>query len=425
MGATVCRDLRRWREGVAAAGSSWSGVSQMATLAPPGLREAFRAELTGSILPFWMNLAIDREHGGFHGAITNDLRIQDDVPRSSVLHGRLLWTFSAANRVLGVGGLLATADHARSYLLHRFWDPDRGGVYWSVDRRGEPVQDRKHTYAQAFAIYGLVEHHLAAGDAESLRLAQQLYALIEAHANDPVHGGYVESRDRAWGPLADMRLSAKEPHCWKSMNTHLHVLEAYTSLFRAWPDAALRRQLRALVDLFLERIYDPEGGRFRLFFDEAWHRLPDHVSPGHDVEGSWLLVEAARALGDAELQARVERVAVRMAAQVLAEGRDGDGTVLHALGTGGADRERHWWVQAEAIVGFTNAHQLSGDGRFAEAALACWDYVQRHFVDRRHGEWFKVLRPDGTPVPGQVKAGPWECPYHHARMCLEMMVRLG
>ena len=397
----------------------------MSTLSRPGLREAFREELTGGILPFWMNHAIDRQGGGFHGALTNDLRIRDEVPRSAILHGRLVWTFSAAYRVLGVGGLRATAEHARDYLLRQLSDPVHGGVYWSVDRLGRPVEDRKHTYAQAFAIYGLAEHHLATADRISLRRARELFELLEAHAHDPVHGGYVEGRDRAWGPLADMRLSDKEPNCRKSMNTHLHVLEAYTCLLLAWPDAVLRRRLRELVDVFLERIVDPEQPRFRLFFDDDWRRLPDHVSPGHDIEGSWLLVEAAEALGDAALLARVRQLALRMAGEVLARGRDGDGPVLHELGPDGTSRERHWWVQAEAIVGFTAAHQISGDERYGVAALACWDYVQRHFVDRTHGEWFKVLRPDGTPIPGQMKAGPWECPYHHARMCLEMMARLG
>ncbi len=372
-----------------------------------------------------MNHAIDREHGGFHGALSNDLRVRDDVPRSAVLHARLLWTFSAAHRVLGVGGLLATAEHARHYLLRQLSDPVHGGVYWSVDRLGRPVEDRKHTYAQAFAIYGLVEHHLAARDRVSLRRARELFGLVEAHAHDPRHGGYVESRDRAWGPVADMPLDDREPHCRKSMSTHLHLLEAYTSLFRAWPDPTLRRQLRALVEVFLERILDPEAARLRLFFEDDWRRLPDHASPGHDIEASWLLLEAAEALGDPALRAGIERVALRMAGQVLSGGRDADGTVLHEVGGRGPDGERHWWAQAEAIVGFTAAHQLSGDERFADAALACWEYVQRRFVDRAHGEWFKVLGPDGTPVPGQLKAGPWECPYHQARMCLEMMRRLG
>lgn len=391
------------------------------------LRHAIEQDLTGNVLPFWRRHTPDRANGGFVGALTNDLQVRNDVPRSAVVCGRILWTFAAAYRLYGDPVDLDMARRAYKELTERFWDPVHQGVYWSIDAQGRPVDPRKHSYAQAFAIYGLSEFYRATQDPRSLAQAQTLQALLEQHAAEPVHGGYLEGNNQTWGPLADMRLSPIEPQCRKSMNTLLHILEAYTNLLRVWDDPALRERQRALLRIFLDHVIDPHTHGFRLFFEDDWRTHPEHehVSPGHDIEGSWLLVEAAEVLGDAALLAEVRTVAVRMAEAVLTRGRDAEGAIVYAVTREGVDPNRHWWCQSEGVVGFTNAYELSGDARFAEAARRCWEIIDRQFVDRRNGEWFKIVRPDGTPVPDQVKVGPWECPYHNARMGYEMCARLA
>lgn len=388
-------------------------------------RAAFEGELLGNILPFWRKYAVDAKHGGFVGALSNDLKVKHRVPRSSVVCARILWTFAAAYRRYGRPEDLAMAQRAAAYLTGPCWDPVHGGVYWRIDAQGRPVEPRKHSYAQAFAIYGLAEYHRATGDAASLAQAQALFALLETHAYEHAYGGYIEGCGPAWDRLADMRLSAREPNCRKSMNTLLHMLEGYTNLLRVWEDARLRLRLRELIDLFLDRVVDAGTHHFRLFFDDDWRALPDHISDGHDIEGSWLLVEAAEVLGDASLLARVRGEAVRIAAAVYAGGLAPDGSLRYERRSDGTvDDTKQWWAQAEAVVGFYNAFQLSGERHFLAAAQGCWRVIDTQFVDRKHGDWFKVLDARGRPVRNVPKIGPWECPYHHGRMCMEMAARL-
>lgn len=393
----------------------------------PQLSECMQRELTENILPFWPKYSIDRENGGFYGALTNDLRILNDVERSLVQCARMLWTYSAAYRKYQSPTYLDMALHAYSYLTTKFLDPLYGGMYWQVDTSGNPINDRKQTYGQAFAIYGLTEFFLAAGDLAAIDLARRLFDLIELHAFDPVHGGYIEGCARNWEQLEDMRLSDKEPYnCPKSMNTMLHVIEGYTNLLRAWPNPRLLEQQTNLVRVFLDKIVDPQTHATRLFFEQDWRALSDHISYGHDIETSWLLVEAAEVLNNYALVAETKQVAVRMAEAVYQRGLDDDGAVLHE-GTPREilEAEKHWWCQAEGIVGFVNAYQISGDEKYARAACCIWDFIDARMIDHKHGEWFKVLDRSGSPVPGQRKAGPWEDPYHHARACMEIQRRIG
>lgn len=368
---------------------------------------------------------MDPVHGGFYGALSNDLKIFNDVPRSAVLCARLLWTFSAAYRRFADPVYRATADYARDYLMRVFWDTEYGGVYWSVNAEGQPVEDRKHTYAQSFAIYGLVEYYRATGDGASLDLACRLYALIDAHTIDPIYGGNREGCSRVWGEPADPRLSEKDLWATKSMNTLLHVMEAYTNLLRVWPDEGLQKRVRELIEIFLLRVIDPETRHFRLFFDDDWRSLAPVFSYGHDIEGSWLLVEAAEVLGDVTLLAKVKLAALQLAEAVRVEGLEPDGALIYEGNCDDPHRyDKHWWPQAEAMVGFFNAWQISGDPLFAEAAAGAWEFITGHMVDRVNGDWFKVLNREGVPYPDYFKAGPWECPYHHARACLEILERV-
>ncbi len=400
-------------------------TSNTQTFNVSNFRKQLEEELTENILPFWMTHVVDRVNGGFYGAVTNDLQICNDVPRSAILCTRILWTYSAAYRRLGGEQYLTMARWAYEYLTRAFWDQEYGGLYWQVDCRGNPVSDRKHHYAQAFGIYGLSEFHRATRDPRSLELAQELFRLLEKHAYDTVKGGYFEGRTREWLPLADMRLSNRDPNCRKSMNTMLHILEAYTNLLRAWDDERLRGQLEALLRDFQLRIVGQWTGHLKLFFDDQWRSLSENVSFGHDIEGSWLLCEAAEVLGDPRLREEVRKLSVVMANAVYRDGLDADGSLFsEAAPQGVVASGKDWWPQAEGIVGFYNAYQLTGDERFADAAIRCWGYVQDRIVDRTHGDWFKRLSANGKPDPARYKAGPWDCPYHHSRACLEMLDRL-
>jgi len=388
--------------------------------------EDFRRELTGNILPFWMTHAIDERNGGMHGALTNDLQVQREEPRSAVLATRVLWTFSAAFRQLGDLAYREMAVRAFNDLVHSFWDDAHGGVVWTVDRAGHPVSDRKHHYAQAFALYGLSEYVRATGSADALERCRTLFDLLERHAYDKTFGGYVEGSTRTWQPLVDARLSDRDLDCRKSMNTNLHLLEAYTNLHHIDPTAALERQLVGLLEIALDKILDRSTGHLRLFFDDDWTSLLGGASFGHDIEASWLLHEAALEVGDPDVVARAASAAKLLAETVFREGVDADGSLFTEVSEDGVlERGKDWWPQAEAVVGFYNAFELTGDPAYAGASRACWNYAKGAMVDPEHGGWIKRIDERGHPDPLRYKSGPWECPYHQSRACLEMMRRLG
>ena len=373
-----------------------------------------------------MKYSVDHDQGGFYGAVDNDGKALNEIERSSVLCSRILWVFSTAAAEFIDDRYLQIARHAYLELTNRFWDHDHQGIYWSIDRFGNPVQDRKHTYAQAFAIYGLCAYYHVKHDDTSLRLAQTLCDLIEKHAFDVQFGGYIESRARDWSPQADMRLSDMDLNSDKSMNTLLHLMEAYTALADVWPDVRLTHKLTALVTIFLDKIVDFEHGNQKLFFDQSWNSLLDHVSYGHDIETSWLFLETAKLSGIDLPKERIKEVCLRLAQSVFDNGLQQDGGLIYESGPGGFRiTQQQWWAHAEAVVGFYNAFQISGESRYFEAAERVWNYIQKHFVDYKLGDWFKLLDENGIPDLSHYKVGPWECPYHHARMCFEMMKRLS
>jgi len=389
------------------------------------LRSEMRDELVSRILPFWMQQAADRRFGGVCGLISEDGVRDDDAPKGCILHARVLWTFSAAYRAFGDEAYRAAAERSAVHFAAHFVDPTFGGVFWMVDARGRPIDERKHVYAQAFAIYALVEHFRATDDERSLQAAIAVFELVDAHAYDARLGGYEEAFSREWTLLDDVRLSEQDLNERKSMNTHLHLLEAFTPLYAVWPDAGLRARIVSLVELFLDTIIAPAGDHVIGFFAADWTPRSTRVSYGHDIETSWLLMEAAHALGDPGLIERAENAAAKLASAVLDHGFDRELGGLYDERDGEhLDTDKEWWPQAEAIVGFLNAYQHTGRADFLNAASSTWRFTRAHLFDRRNGEWYRRVSRDGSVSRGGEKVGPWKCPYHNARACLEVIARV-
>ncbi|HEX8428755.1 AGE family epimerase/isomerase [Hymenobacter sp.] len=386
--------------------------------------QAFKQELD-RILSYWSTYMPDELHGGFYGQITDENQVVAQAPKGSVLNARILWSFSAAYRHEPRPESLALATRAFEYIEQHFLDQEHGGVFWSVDYLGQPLDTKKQIYALAFTLYGMAEYYAASGNERALTHAQALYHSIETHSFDQEHGGYLEALARNWAPLADLRLSDKDANEKKTMNTHLHVLEAYTNLYRYWPDAHLQTQTRKLLAVFVDHLINPATHHLHLFLDEQWQVKSTVVSFGHDIEASWLLLEAAEVLGDEPLIHRFRQVAVDMAT-AAARGLDATGGLNYEFDPALNHwiREKHWWVQAEAMVGFLNAYQVSGHRHFYDLFLGVWDFTEQNILDYKSGEWLWGVNEDLAPMPGEDKAGFWKCPYHNSRACLEIMARL-
>jgi mannobiose 2-epimerase len=383
-------------------------------------------QLFGHIMPFWCGPALDHEQGGWMGWLSTELKPDRIQPKGLIVNSRILWAFSAVHRARPEKLFQQMAGRALDFVMNRFWDAQHGGAFWRLDDTGRVLDDSKKIYGQAFYIYALAEYHQAFGGKAALERAIQLFELIERHAHDPRHGGYIEVCRRDWSEAgAEARLSDKDMNEKKSMNNHLHVLEAYTNLYRAWREPRVAERLRELIQLFEQRILDARTQHFNHFFDETWRVRSDTYTFGHDIEGTWLLCEAAEVLGDAALLKRVQAVALRMAEVTLREGMDADGALGYE-GKGGnvIDPGRECWPQAEAVVGFLNAFQLSGDAKYFAAARRVWDFIENRLVDRVHGEWFWRINVDGRPDLKLPKVSEWKGPYHGSRACLETLHRL-
>ena len=409
--------------------------------------------LENNILPFWLEKMQDNENGGFYGRIDGSGVLHPDAEKGAILNARILWTFSAAYRVLEKKELLEAATRAKDYLVDHFIDPEYGGVYWSVDYKGEPLDTKKQFYAIAFAIYGLSEYARATGNREALEYALDLYECIEEHAFDDEQNGYIEACTREWGKIGDMRLSELDANYPKSQNTHLHIMEAYANLLRCLKEMRAQEQcdyvpaigsvlpvgisvppetmvnvegaLRNIISIFIDKILNPETNHLDLFFDMDWTRGAGHLeSYGHDIECSWLLHEAALVLGDENLLEKVENV-VQKVAKASEKGLREDGSMIHEanLDTGHVDDDLHWWVQAENVVGWFNVWQHFGDEEAFKKSEKCWHYIKENLVDYDNGEWYWSRHPDGTLNTVDDKAGFWKCPYHNSRMCLEIIER--
>lgn len=388
-----------------------------------GLKQALSEELK-CILEFWSRRAVDTVNGGFVGRIDGRGVVDAGAPKGAVLNARILWSFAAGYGCLGDQRWLDMADRAYAYIRDHFIDAEYGGVFWTVDAQGGMLDGKKQVYAVAFCIYGLSEYYAVTKKADALGLALSLYEAIEKHSYDAVNGGWLEAFGRDWSEVSDVRLSEKDVNEKKTMNTHLHIIEAYANLYKVCPSDRLRGRIAELLGLFDRYFIDKESWHLRLFFDAAWNERRDVVSYGHDIEAAWLLLRCAEVIGDGEWVAVYRRYAVAIA-DAAAEGLDTDGGMWYEYdpARGELVAEKHWWPQAEAVVGFYCAWKLSGDIRYFHMAMDAWLFVNEHIIDWEGGEWFWGVRRDYSVMEEQDKAGLWKCPYHNSRACIEVMRR--
>jgi cellobiose epimerase len=378
------------------------------------------------IMDYWSRYMVDDKNGGFFGKIDEHNNRAPHAPKGSVLNARILWSFSAAYNQDQTAYYLDLAQRAYEYIVDHFIDHEHGGVYWTVDYQGKPLDTKKQVYAIAFTIYGLSEYYIASKDEGAKDWAIRLYHLLVEKSFDAEQTGYFEAFDRKWQPISDLRLSAKDANEKKTMNTHLHVLEGYTNLYRIWPDGGLRKQILTLLYDFIDHFIDPKKHTLNLFFDENWKLRSNLISYGHDIEAAWLVLRAAEIIGDDKLTGQLQAIAVDIA-KATEKGLDKDGGMWYEYEP--ADnrliKEKHWWVQAEAMIGYWNAYQISGDEKYAQLSLNNWIFVKDKILDEKNGEWHWGINQHGHLMPDEDKAGLWKCPYHNTRACIEIINRIN
>jgi mannobiose 2-epimerase len=388
------------------------------------LKKEVEQNLKDNLLSWWSAKTVDYVNGGFYGRVNSKDSVIADADKGGILNARILWTYSAAYRITGDTSYLRLATRAKDYNLQYFIDKDYGGAYFSLTSKGEPKVATKQVYTNAFFIYSFAEYARATGDQQSLEAAKSIFELFEKYALDKESNGYFEVFSRDWNRVRLKMIGESSDKDEKTMNTSLHLMEAYANLYRVWPDPRMAERLRNMVELFLDRIIDKKTYHLINFMDRTWNRTSDVDSYGHDIECSWLLHEAASLLGDEKLLKRVEETSVKMA-ETVEEAIQPDGSIYYEkdLATGHINKTRSWWAQVETIVGYFNAWQISGNERFLDHSINCWNYTRDHMVDKVNGGWFPDVRDDGT-VGRSDKAGHWICPYHNGRMCMEIMERV-
>lgn len=389
------------------------------------LKTAFKREQT-AISHWWMTYATDHENGGFYGAIDNNNKAIVDANKGAIQNARILWYFSEAAKQTGCIDEYHTAQRTYRYFIDVFLDKTYGGVIWEVNAKGHIINGRKQVYAQAFAIYALTAYYALTNDEHAIRIAEGIFTLIEDNAVDAMHGGYFEAFDQQWQPIDDLRLSSRDPNWPKTMNTHLHIMEAYTTLYQLCPTKRIASALEQLVDLLLTRFVSDDN-QLRCFFDIDWNDMSDTVSYGHNIECSWLLWRAVSVLNAPELQTRVKTKVIAIAQACAERGIGQHGGILDGYNfvTGKYINERIWWVQAEAMVGFLNAYELTKDKIYWDAFESVWRFTRRHQIDTKYGEWRWLSKLDTATDVEYQKSCFWKGPYHNGRAMIEIYRRLN
>lgn len=384
------------------------------------LQDSLQIELK-NILSYWEDNTIDNLHGGFIGHIDYPDIKQHKMNKGIILNSRILWSFSAAANHYKNDKYAAICKRSYNYLKQYFNDEIFGGVFWEVDYLGTPTNKRKQVYAQAFTIYALSEYYLFSKDEEVKNWAITLFNLIEEKSFDRKDNGYIEAFAENWDAIEDMRLSEKDENYAKTMNTHLHILEAYTAFYKIHPEKQVKDALINLITLFTDKFLSKDF-HFHLFFDEKWNLKSSVYSYGHDVETAWLLIEAAKVINEPLLLTKIEQIAVKVVDRFIEVAIDEQAGTKNCidLTTGIVDTDRHWWPQAEAMVGIFYVYKITGDEKYHELVLRIWDFIDKNVIDHTHGEWLGVIDENGNHDPKNEKVGMWKCPYHNSRACIQI-----
>lgn len=388
------------------------------------LKQEISDNLTTNLLSYWSTM-LDTVNGGFYGRVDSQEKAYPDADKGGILNARILWTFSSAYRVLKDSSYLKLAKIAKDYILDNFIDKEYGGAFMTVKPDGKPGDTRKQVLTESYFIYALAEYYRATGDTIALEKARDIFDLLEKYAYDKESNGYFEVFNRDWSRSHDLLLNENSVKDEKTMITHLHLVEAYAGLFRVWPEKQMADRLRNVLEVFNDKVVDRKTFHTIYFLDKEWNRTSTIDSYGHDIEASWLIVEAARLLGDPELLAGVQELSVRIA-DAAAEGIQDDGSMLTEKNTvtGHVVTIRSWWEQAESIIGYLNAFEITGNEAYLDRSVKSWNYIKKYFVDNVHGGWYPLVTEKGEPA-NRDKVGFWTCPYHNGRMCMEIIERIG
>lgn len=377
-------------------------------------------ELTEHIIPFWSSLK-DEENGGFYGYMGYDLKLDKKADKGVILHSRILWFYSKCYSVLKDKKCLELANHAFEFVKNHSIDYDNGGVYWMLDYKGNPVDTMKHTYNIAFAIYALSAYYNASGEKFALDLAYKLFDDIETNTLDEY--GYREAFSKDWKLISNDALSENGLMADKTMNTILHLIEAYTELLKAGKNPRVESRLRFLLSQVSDKVFDVDNDMLKVFFDTKLEVIGDIHSYGHDIEATWLIDLACETIGDKELTEKFKNINLRISENIYNLAYE-DGALNTERDKEHIEKKRVWWVQAESVVGFINAYQKSSDKKYLDVAKEIWEYIKVGMIDKREGsEWFNEVGFDGKPFEHKEIVGPWKCPYHNGRMCLEVISR--
>lgn len=383
--------------------------------------EEIRNHLTDGIIPFWKKLR-DDENGGYYGYMDHNLKVDKKAVKGCILNSRITWFFANAYMTLKDESLLEEAKHGYEFMQKYCVDKEKGGVYWSVAYDGTPEDTTKHTYNQAFSIYALSSYYDASGDEEALKTAMDLFHIIEGRCMDEI--GYKEAFDREFKEIENDKLSENGVIAEKTMNTLLHVFEAYTELYRVSKDADVKKRLEWILDTIADKIYNPELHRQEVFFDREMNSILDLHSYGHDIETAWLIRRGTDILGEKSYEDKMLPIILDLTSQVYKVAFDGS-SLANECEKGVVDQNRIWWVQAETVIGFLNGYALAPEHtEYLEAAKAEWNFIKEHVVDKRPGsEWFWDVNRKGESVDDKPIVEPWKCPYHNGRMCMEVIRR--
>ena len=379
------------------------------------------------ILKFWENYTIDEENGGFIGQIDSDMTKHSEADKGVILNARITWSFSAAYIYTNKTQYLKLAKQAYDYLIDKFYDHENNGVYFMIDYKGNPIVDRNQVIAVAFVTYAFSEYYIATKNEEALDYALKLFDSLETYALDKEFNGYFDAFSKEWEKLDDMRMYPGDANATKTMNTNFHIMVAYANIYRAYKDDRVKRALKNLIEVLLDKIIDVKRGSLNLFFDTNWDIVQSNDNYGLDIEASWLIWDAVQVLGDKKLIEQIEPIVLKIVEHCLKFGYDKDGGMMNE----GNDKDgvvntyKSWWVQAESVIAFFNAYQMTEENKYLSNSLLSWDFIKKYVIDYKYGEWFgTVSKDDHEPNLEESKIGPWKCPYHNSRMGLQIAERI-